>query len=362
MPEQFGDKSHEATPHRRQQAREKGEVARSHDLSSAAVLLAALGAVGLLGRAVIEFLGSYTVRQLGGEPWLRIDGEWICSHWSETAWSLARVLLPLLGAMLLAAVVASVAQTGLLFLPHRLAPDTSRIHPLRGAGRIFSLSGIARLVFGLFKVVVVLVVAGVSLYQRRGELFVLPELSAGQVAVQLLDILFWTAVKIAAALFVLALLDYAFQRWKHEQDLRMTTQEMKEELKTLQGDPQIVARRRQVQRQLVLRRLSTLVPKADFVVTNPTELAVAIQYDPEKMNAPIVAAKGAGVLAQHIRRLAAQHGVPIIERKPLAQFLYKYVDVGHPIPQSQYAAVAEILRYVYELKGKPLPGTAADAA
>jgi flagellar biosynthetic protein FlhB len=362
MPEQFGDKSHEATPHRRQQAREKGEVAKSHDLSSAAVLLAALGAIGMLGQAVVEFLGTYTARQLGGDPWLHIDGAWITSHWSDTAAGLARVLLPMMGAMLAAAVVASLVQTGLLFLPHRVVPDASRINPWRGVARIFSLAGVARLVFGLFKVVVVLAVAAVSLYQRRDELLVLPELSTLQVAVQLLDILFWTAVKIALALLVLALLEYGFQRWKHEQDLRMTTQEMKEELKTLQGDPQIVARRRQVQRQLVLRRLSTLVPKADFVVTNPTELAVAVQYDPTKMNAPIVAAKGAGVLAQQIRRLAAQHGVPIIERKPLAQFLYKHVEVGHPIPQSQYAAVAEILRYVYELKGKPLPGGNPEAA
>ena len=131
--------------------------------------------------------------------------------------------------------------------------------------------------------------------------------------------LLWTSLKIGGSLAVLALFDYGYQYWKHEQDLRMTTQELKEEVKTQQGDPQIAARRKQLQRQMVLRRLSTTVPKADVIVTNPTELAIALQYDAEKMPAPIVIAKGAGVLAQRIRRLALENSVPIVERKELAR-------------------------------------------
>jgi len=136
----------------------------------------------------------------------------------------------------------------------------------------------------------------------------------------------------------------------------MTTQEVREEMKTLQGDPQIIARRRAVQRQLVLNRIGTAVPKADVVVTNPTELAIAIQYDHESMDAPIVVAKGAGTVAQKIRRLALENSVPVVERKELARALYKTVEIGKPIPADQYAAMAEVLRYVYELKGKTLPG------
>ena len=135
----------------------------------------------------------------------------------------------------------------------------------------------------------------------------------------------------------------------------MTHQEVRDEMKKLQGDPQIIARRRAVQRQMVLNRIKSAVPKADVVVTNPTELAVAIQYDPEKMAAPIVVAKGAGVLAQRIRRLALENNIPIVERKPLAQLLYKDVDIGKPVPTESYAAVAEVLAYVYQLKGKKLP-------
>ena len=157
------------------------------------------------------------------------------------------------------------------------------------------------------------------------------------------------------ALVLLALLDYGLQRWKHEQDLKMTHQEVREEMKNLQGDPQIVARRRQIQRQMVLNRISSAVPKADVIVTNPTELAVAIQYDPLEMAAPVVVAKGAGVLAQRIRRLALENNIPIVERKPLAQLLYKDVDIGKPVPTESYAAVAEVLAYVYQLKGKKMP-------
>jgi flagellar biosynthetic protein FlhB len=172
-----------------------------------------------------------------------------------------------------------------------------------------------------------------------------------------IQVILWTCLKVGVALLILALFDYGYQRWKHERDLRMTAQEVREELKKLQGDPQIIARRRAIQRQLVLNRIGATVPKADVVVTNPTELAIAIQYDLETMEAPIVVAKGAGAVAQRIRRIALEHQVPIVERKELARALYRQVDVGRPIPPEQYAAMAEVLRYVYQLKGKTLPAT-----
>jgi flagellar biosynthesis protein FlhB len=202
-------------------------------------------------------------------------------------------------------------------------------------------------------------VAWMCLLGQREKILGMIELSVPQIASCLVQILLWTAVKIAIALVILAILDYGFQRWKHERDIRMTPQEVREELKNLEGNPQIIARRRVVQRQIALNRLSSAVPKADVVITNPTELAVAIQYEPETMAAPIVVAKGAGLIATRIRRLALEHGIPIVEKKPLAQALYRDVDVNHPIPQEKYAAVAEVLAYVYQLQGKriPVPGT-----
>src|SRR5437762_10669725 len=208
----------------------------------------------------------------------------------------------------------------------------------------------------MLKVLLIVVVAGWSLWGERGRLMELSAHSTGEIGAYLLSVLLWTSLKIGGSLAVLALFDYGYQYWKHEQDLRMTTQEMKEEIKQQQGDPQIAARRKQLQRQMVLRRLSTTIPKADVVVTNPTELAIALQYDPEKMPAPIVLAKGAGVLAQRIRRLALESSVPIVERKELARALYASVDVGRQVPAEQYAAVAEVIRYVSQLKKRPLPG------
>ena len=213
--------------------------------------------------------------------------------------------------------------------------------------------------FGIFKVAVIAVVAYFALCKYRDPILGLAAMSVPQIAVTLFDALMGTCVWIGGALFVLALLEYAFQKWKHEKDLMMTDQEVRDELKETEGDPQVAARRRQVQRQLMMQRTETEVPKADVVVTNPTELAIAIQYDPLTMPAPVVLAKGAGVLAQRIRRLALQHNIPVVERKPLAQALYKTVDVGSIVPPEQYQAVAEVLRYVYQLQGKEIPKATA---
>jgi flagellar biosynthetic protein FlhB len=253
---------------------------------------------------------------------------------------------------------ASLVQTGFLFVPSRVMPDFSRLSPLKGVQRIFSMAGVMRLGFGLFKVLVIFIVAGAVLYSRRGDLIRVADLETAAIGYFLLDIGLKTALWIGVALLVLALFDYAFQRMRHDRDLRMTHQEVREELKNLQGDPQIIARRRAIQRQMVMNRIGSAVPKADVVVTNPTELAIAIQYDPQTMAAPVVVAKGAGVLAQRIRRLALENNIPIVEKKELARLLYKDVEINHPVPDKTYAAVAEVLAYVYQLKGKTIPGAA----
>ncbi len=362
MPEQHGDKSQEPTPHRRQKAREEGHVAKSQDLGSAVLLLMGMLILLMLGGALIDCLGRYTVRQLGGGAPLAADLDSLVVEWNVTLLGLARYLLPVLGLTMLTAIAVNLAQVGFLFVPAKVSPDVSRLSLIRGFGRLFSLANAARLGFGLFKILVIGAVAFVSLYNERDTILGLTALSVPEIAAYLLEILVWTTIKVGMALLVLALLDYAFQRWKHEQDLRMTPQEVREEMKNLEGDPQIIARRRAVQRQLVLNRLSAAVPKADVVITNPAELAVAVQYEPESMAAPIVVAKGAGLMAQRIRRLALEHGIPVVEKKPLAQALYREVEINQPIPHGKYAAVAEVLAYVYQLKGKQIPHPPGQAA
>ena len=356
MADQDGDKTQDPTPHRRQQAREQGQVARSQDLGSATQLLVGLVSLLWLGGSMVSVIGALAERFLGDPQAISPDVDSFVASWNDLVWLVAPALLPLLIAMLVATIVVNVAQVGLLFLPDKLAADFSRIDPLKCFSRIFSLAGAVRLFFGLVKVILVGVMAYAVISADRDTVLSLSEQGLPEIAVFLAESLLWTGIKIAAALLFLALLDYGFQWWRQEQDLRMTQQEIREEMKNLQGDPQVIARRRSVQRQLALNRLQSTVPKADVVITNPTELAIAIQYDIEPMAAPVVIAKGAGVLAQRIRRLALENGIPIIEKKPLAQALYKEVDVNHPIPHQMYTAVAEVLAYVYQLKGKTMPG------
>jgi flagellar biosynthesis protein FlhB len=360
MAEHDGDKSQEATPHRRQQVREQGQVAKSQDLGSAVLLLLGLFCLKMFGGTLNDYFWQYWHEQLGGSAWLSADLNFAVAQWHRTLLGLSHFLLPFLGLLFLGAVAVNMLQIGLLFLPDKLALDLTRLDPLKGLGRIVSMSNAVRLVFSLFKLGLIATVAFVSLYSQRDAILGMTGMDTAETAAFLMQILFGTCMKIAIALLVLAILDYGFQRWKYEHDLRMTSQEVREEMKNMEGNPQVISRRRAVQRQLALNRVSSAVPTADVVVTNPTELAIAIQYDPETMAAPIVVAKGAGLVADRIRRLALEHGIPIVEKKPLAQALYKEVDINKPIPPDKYAAVAEVLAYVYQLKGKTIPVPRSD--
>ena len=332
-------------------------MAKSQDLASAVLLLLGVALLFFLGGGVVNSLAMLARRQLGSAGTLVMDVDSTLALYYDVLWLLARYVLPIMGVMFIGGVLVYVLQFGLLFLPDKLAPDITRLDPLKGLGRIFSISGLMRLVFGIFKILVIATVAFVSLYAEHETILGLTGMGMAQGAYYMVQALLWTTVKIGIALLVLALLDYAFQKWKHEQDLKMTHQEVREEMKNTEGNPEVMQRRRQVQRQLAQERLQSAVPKADVVVTNPTELSIAIQYDPVEMAAPIVVAKGAGVIAKRIRQLALENNIPVVERKPLAQALFREVDINQPVPADKYAAVAEVLAYVYALKGKKIPGT-----
>lgn len=359
MPEQYGEKSQEPTPHRRQRAREEGHVARSHELTSSVILVGGLLALAFLGSPLYGWLSDLTRAQLGQPSLVTIDPAALTALARQLLIDLAQVLLPILILAVALGIATDIAQMGILVVPRRVAFDLSRIDPIQGFRRIYSWTGLIRLLVGLAKVAVVLGIAAAVVWTEKEALLGLCALESPQIIHFGAEFLYRLSVYVSLAILVLGVADYGLQRWRYELDLRMTPQEVREELKHFEGDPQILARRRAVQRQLVLHRLSAAVPKADVVITNPTEYAVALKYDPETMLAPIVVAKGAGLLAERIRNLARQHGIPIVERKELAQALYREVDVNRPIPRDKYAAVAEVLAYVYQLKGKSIPRTAA---
>jgi flagellar biosynthetic protein FlhB len=355
MAEQSGEKSQEPTQHRRDEARKQGQVVHSQDLGSAALLIVGVMLLRSYGPEMMETTGNFLKRQLGDVPDLTVHSTDAIAQSQQIVATCGAMLLPMLGMLALAAGASSVFQTGLLFVPDRLAPDIERLSPLSGLKRILSITGAVKLGFGMFKVGIVSVVAAAVIYNRASQVLYSNDFDIAELAIFMLDIVFSTAMWVGIALLVLAIFDYAFQKWKHEQDLMMTHREVLDEMKNMQGDPQIIARRRAIQRQMAMNRIGDKVPTADVVVTNPTELAVAIQYKPDEMHAPIVVAKGAGVIAQRIRLLALENNIPVVERKPLAQQLYKEVDVGHPIPDGSYAAVAEVLAYVYQLQGRKVP-------
>ncbi len=355
MAESNGEKKHDATPYRRQKAREQGQVARSQDLGSALVLLISVALLWWTGPAVVNSIGKIMIGCLTQQRYWTLDSRsaagLVGSSIHECLWALMPIMLGVCGISL----VNNWMQVGFLFLPEKLSLDLKRIDPLKGAQRLVALPNMARLGFGLLKVALVTLVIAFGLWGRWELILGAQSLSAGEIGLLVWNTTLDMCLRTSVVLLLLAILDYGFQKWKLEQDLKMTDEEMREEMKMMNGDPQIAARRRAVQRQLMLNRIRTAVPDADVVVTNPTELAIAIKFDAQTMPAPIVLAKGAGHVAARIRKLALEAGIPIVERKPLAQVLFKNVDIGESIPVEQYSAVAEVLRYVYQLQGKKLP-------
>lgn len=362
MPDSAQERTEAPTPRRREEARNRGQVAKSSDLTAAVILLGALILLHWTGRDILGGLLGVTRTCLETEGAELTDPGALVSTLAITFRGLAGMVLPLLLIVMVLALVASFVQVGVLFTVTPLTPSLDRLNPINGLSRMFNGRAVVHLLMGIAKMITLAVVAWWTLSSRMDALLhasALPHLSIVAVAAELV---YTFGLRMAIALLVLAVIDYIYQRLRMEKDLRMTKEEVKEEMKRMDGDPMIKRRRREIQMQMAIRRIRAAVPKADVVITNPTELAVAIQYDADTMSAPKVTAKGADLMARRIRELAIEHGVPIVERKPLAQALYKAVEVGQEIPGKFYKAVAEILAYVYELTGKSRRRSRAAAA
>ncbi|MBI3099761.1 MAG: flagellar biosynthesis protein FlhB [Planctomycetes bacterium] len=350
MPEErFDDRSEPATPRRREEARERGHVARSQDLSAALGLLGAVLALYFVGDALFADLRSFTVLMLGhlAEADVSLDSV------GALAWTgflfCFQMMMPFLAAVFVVALAANYVQVGFLFTGEPLTPNWERLDPIAGLQRFFSMRALVRLATGLFKLGILTTVLYLTLSGEVNPLLHLMDVAPSQLSAYVAATAFVLCLRAALALVVLALLDFGFQRWQYEIDLRMTRAEVKEELKRLEGDPKIRERRRAIQRQLAMQRMMQKVPKATVVITNPTEVAVAIQYDQtdETQRAPKVVAKGMGYVAERIRNIAHEHEIPIVEKPWLARALYKGVAVDKEIPPDLYAAVAEVLAYVF---------------
>jgi len=350
MAAETGEKTEPATPRRRNEARSKGQVARSHDLSVAVLLLVGLLAMDWLGPGLWRSLLSVMQSSLTAASEVRIDAASLVAI--TPAWEVARRLAPLLVLLFLAILATLLVQVGPLLTWQPLTPSLGKLNPLSGAKRLFSIRSLMQTALNCGKLVVVSVAGYVTMAGSMAAIVFAFSLGLDDVLGLGWSLTLRLGVALAVLLLVLALLDYAWQRYRFEKDLRMTKEEVKDELRSMEGDPAIKRRRRQLQLQMAMKRLRKEVPKADVVVTNPTHVAVAIQYDGQSMAAPKVVAKGADEIALKIRHIASEFGVPIVERRALARALYDAVEVGQSIPERFYRAIAEILAYVYELTGR----------
>lgn len=344
------DKTEAPTPRRRQEARRKGQVARSIELSSVFVLLASFAVLQASGENIVRQVGELMVRTYGDPSAARFGENGIGAYTSMASSAFAASLTPVLLALVATGLAVNLAQTRLLFSLEAMKPNFGRLNPIAGFQRMFSSRSLVELGKATFKVGVAGFIGYKVLADKFPSLMMLPDASlvtglglVGAVALEL-------GFKVGAVLVAMAGLDYLYQRQQFEKNLRMSRAELKEEWRSTEGDPHLKARIRQMQRVFARRRMMQSVPTADVVVTNPTHLAVALKYDAARMAAPMVVAKGERLIADQIRKVAQEHAVPIIENKPLAQALFKMVEVGEQIPASLYQAVAEVLAFIYQLR------------
>ncbi len=355
MPEQdFQERTEKATVRRRQKAREEGQVARSMEINAAGVICLGFLTMYLMGPYVggqVKQLMSHTMANApiiaAGDPtFLKVFGDNMLRFFT--------ILMPVFAVMTVVALGVNVAQVGFMVTPKALEPKFDKLNLAKGIKRILSLKSLVTLIRDTLKLAIVGCVAYLAIKSEFESFFLLPDQTVSQLAVAMGKLALLLALKIGLVILVLAVLDYLYQKYEFEKSIRMSKQDLKDEYKDTEGSPQLKARVRQLQREMSRSRMMKAVPTADVVVTNPTEIAVALKYEPEEMKAPYVVAKGERLIAQKIRELALQHDIPVIENRSLARALFKMCDVGQMVPINLYRAVAEVLAYVYRLKGKVL--------
>ncbi|MDY7034716.1 MAG: flagellar biosynthesis protein FlhB [Thermodesulfobacteriota bacterium] len=347
----FEDKTEQPTPKKRLDARKKGEVAKSKELPSVAVLLSALLSLSLFGSFIYshiqtimrEALSLPTLNDLNMPDFMAFAQNII------TLFILA--MSPLFAGIVIMAVLSNIMQVGFMLSGESIKPKFSKLNPIKGFGRLFSKQSFMELVKSLLKLAIVGCVAYITLKGEMKNLSHIGELQFNSMIHYILITIFKIFIRCTLAMIFLVVIDYAFQKWDFEKKLKMSKKEVKDEFKRTEGDPLIKSRIRNIQMQMARKRMMQSVPEADVVITNPTHLAVALKYDGSSMSAPKLLAKGAGEIAGRIRDLAQKNDIPIVENRELAQNLYAMVEIGHEIPHVLFQAVAEVLAYIYKLKG-----------
>lgn len=344
------EKTEPATGKRIQRAREDGKVVQSRELSTFIELMAAVLILMMLGSFYLEKLLGVMRHGITLDRATAFDTTLMMTRFMQESVEILLAFLPLLGLLVVATLAGPLLLAGWNFSWKPLTPDFAKFNPITGLKRIFSINGVVELFKSTAKATLIGGIAVWVIWRYKDELFALATESLGASISHLSHLLFTTSLFIVSSLMLLVAIDVPFQLWQYAKNLRMTKEEVKQEAKEMEGDPQIKARVRAAQRAAARKRMMAAVPKADVIVTNPTHYAVALKYEEGRMGAPRVVAKGVGLLAERILELAREHTVPVLQAPPLARALYRHAEIGDEIPQRLYTAVAEVLAYVYQLR------------
>ena len=345
-------KTEEPTSRRLEQAREKGQVARSQEINHWFMILAIAIVFGIFGESLVDGIAKSLIPFIERPHDIRLDGGQVRAVLASVGWRLGLAVLIPVAIMVLLALLSGLSQNGLLISFESIKPKLEKLSVRKGLKRLFSTRSAVDFLKGVAKISIVAAVVLILLWP---EWRVLPNLVSFETR-ELLELLQTLAIRVLigvlSVMTLIAALDFLYQKHQHTKQLRMSRQELKEEFKQTEGDPMIKARLRQIRMERARKRMMAAVPEADVVVTNPTHFAVALKYDEALSQAPVLVAKGADSMAQRIREIAAEHKVPIVRNPPLTRALYDGVDLDQEIPAEHYKAVAEIIGYVMRLKGK----------
>lgn len=348
------EKTEKATPKKREDTRKKGQVLKSAEINTAVMVLAMFAIIYAMANTILHdtqtymsgFLSTALLDGVTDMNEVRIHNMII-----DGFGQIFKLSWPLLVVAIVAGVAVNLAQVGFLFSGESIKPQFNRINPLEGLKRIFSMRSIVELLKSLLKIGIVGLVVYLE-YMNNMKAF--EQIMGFEIAAsgnKIFSICMSVGLKACLALVALGLADYLYQWWEFEKNLKMTKQEIKDEYKMVEGDPKVKQAIKQKQREMSQRRMMAAIPKADVVITNPTHYAIALEYKDKEMDAPVVLAKGKDIVAQNIKKKAAELGIPMVENKPVAQALYMTVDIGNKIPEDMFAAIAEILAYVYQQRG-----------
>ncbi len=348
MPDE--EKTEQATPKKRQEAREKGQVAKSAELNTAFLLLASIiffyFNIDSFGKhfkdAFVYFVGLSSHYELTLTTFPQIV--------KDVTYIMFSTLLPFLALILLVSILINVAQVGFMITPKAMELKFDKLNPINGLKNIFSLRSVGELVKAILKTVVISYILYLFIKNKMSDWFDLIDTTNTQVFLSMLKSIFLISIYILIFIFFMAVMDYIFQKYNFEKSIRMSHKEIKDEYKQMEGDPHVKQKIRRLQMEMAKKRMMEDVKKADVVITNPTHYAVALQYNDAEMNAPKVVAKGMNLIAQKIKEIAKENNVDIVEKPSLAQELYKKTNIGDEIPEELYKVVAEILVYVYKAK------------